>query len=264
VVALAPLKKRDELNSLQAQIELTNTFLNAWEFDEKICVNLLNEDDPDVVSEFLESIPATQMPPALNFTPSTNKRETAHLALANLNKMAPTPLASLELPEHSPYGKISIDTDSCTLCLACVGACPVSALGDNEDMPQVLFTEHACVQCGLCVNTCPENAITLKPEYNFDKSAMQSVVLNKEEPLECTSCGKPFGSKSAIEKVIGILKGKNPLFQTSEQLGLLKMCDNCRVGAMTKMQKDPMTVGTVPRVMTADDILPEDEEPTKH
>ena len=198
------------------------------------------------------------------FMASKNKRESARLALANLNKMAPQELEVLSLPVNAPYGEIFIDKESCTLCLACVGACPVGALGDNEDRPQVSFTEHACVQCGLCRVTCPENSISLKARYNFDKSALSPVILNSEEPLECTECGKPFGSKSAIEKVIGILQGKNPMFQTSQQMAMLKMCENCRVIAMTTTDKDPMTLGTVPRTLTADDVLPEDEEPTKH
>ncbi len=264
VVVLAPMKKRDDLDVLNFQIDLTNTFLRAMKYQEGIQVQLLDEDNPDIVAASLAEIPAVKMPKAKNFTASRNKRETARLALANLNAMAPETLKVLKLPENSPYGKVSIDPQLCTLCLSCVGACPASALGDNEDRPQVTFSEHACVQCGLCKATCPENAISLSPQYNFDKSALSPIILNSEEPLECTKCGKPFGSKSAIEKVIGILSGKNPMFQSSEQLALLKMCDNCRVITMTETQKDPMTLGVVPKTMTADDYLPEDDEPTKH
>ena len=264
VFVMTPLKKRDELEALNFEIELTNTFLREMEFDSEICVNLIVEDDPDAVSARLANIGKIDLPPPNNFSASGNKRDTARLALANLSQMAPLPLQLLELPANAPYGTISIDTESCTMCLACVGACPASALGDNEERPQVSFVEHACVQCGLCRTTCPENAISLNAQYNFDKSAMEPVILNYEQPFECTKCGKPFGSKSAIEKVIGILQGKNPMFQTSEQLSLLKMCDNCRVEKMAESTSDPMTFGTVPTTMTADDILPEDEEPTKH
>ena len=55
-------------------------------------------------------------------------------------------------------GAIAIDTEGCTLCLACVGACPTGALQDNPDMPQLRFQEDACIQCGLCRNTCPSRA----------------------------------------------------------------------------------------------------------
>jgi len=120
------------------------------------------------------------------------------------------------------------------------------------------------VQCGLCRVTCPENVISLVPRYNFDKSALSPVILNEEEPFECTKCGKPFGSKSAIDKVIGILAGKNPMFQSSEQLALLKMCETCRVVTMAENEKDPMAMGTVPRTLTAADIIEDEDEPTRH
>lgn len=264
VIALAPLKKRDELLALNLEIEITNTFLWGMEYPKGAEVQLLNEDDPDIVEEALANILKVKMPAPKNFTPSKNKRETSNLALANLNSIAPKTVEILDLPAQSPYGKITINTDSCTLCLACVGACPASALRDNEERPEVSFIEHNCVQCGLCQTTCPENAITLTAQYNFEPSALSPMVLNTEEPLECTECGKPFGSKAAIEKVIGILKDKNPMFQTSQQLALLKMCENCRVIVMSQNEKDPMTFGTVPKVMTADDYTEEDENPTKH
>ncbi|VAV99642.1 Iron-sulfur cluster-binding protein, partial [hydrothermal vent metagenome] len=252
VILLVSQKNRNELDALNIQIDLTNTFLDGMGFDENMRVSLLVEDDPDIVAENLSAIPAIKTPAIKNFTASKNKRETARLAIGNLNAMAPQKLELLALPTGSPYGAISINTDTCTLCLACVSACPASALGDHEERPQVSFTEHACVQCGLCKTTCPENAISLTSQFNFDKSALSPVVLNSEEPLECTRCGKPFGSKSAIDKVIGILAGKNPMFQTSKQLDLLKMCDDCRVISMSETEKDPMTFGTVPQTLTAE------------
>ena len=264
VAILTSQKNLAELAALEFQIELTNGFLRAMGFEEAVQVQLICEDDPDIVADVLNAIPKVKMPKPQNISASKNKRETARLALSNLNAMAPASLDILDLPENAPYGQIMINTESCTLCLSCVGACPAGALGDNENRPQVSFTEHSCVQCGLCRTTCPENSISLKPCYNFDKSALSPVVLNEEEPFECTKCGKPFGSKSAIDKVIGILAGNNPMFQTSDQLALLKMCENCRVITMAETDKDPMTLGTVPRTLTAADITEDDDEPTRH
>ena len=55
----------------------------------------------------------------------------------------------------------------------------------------------------LCKEACPENAISLIPRLNLDKdSAGASVVLNEEDPFDCISCGKPFGVKSTIERIM--------------------------------------------------------------
>ena len=264
IVVLAPVKSRDVLDSLKFQIELSNNFMTGLNFDDVARVSLLIEDDPDIVSNELQSIGKVEMPVPKNMVSSKNKRENARLALGNLNDMSGDSISVLELPSNSPYGLIAIDAEKCTLCLACVSSCPAGALGDNEDKPLVSFTENSCVQCGLCRTICPENAISLEPRYNFEKSALSPVVLHEDTPLECSSCGKPFGSKAAIDKVIGILAGKNPMFQTSEQMALLKMCEACRIESMAAAGGDPMTMGRVPRVMTADDVFDEDEEPTRH
>ncbi len=70
--------------------------------------------------------------------------------------VAPTPVDVIALPALAPFGKVDINVEGCTLCLACVQACPVSALTDNPDKPQLRFQEDLCVQCGLCAATCPE------------------------------------------------------------------------------------------------------------
>src|SRR4029453_7395324 len=71
--------------------------------------------------------------------------------------------AAIALPRAgSPFGRVVVDAERCTLCLACVGACPASALQDNLERPQLRFIEKNCVLCGLCERTCPEDAITLE------------------------------------------------------------------------------------------------------
>ena len=113
-----------------------------------------------------------------------------------------TPVEYLPLPAGAPFGRVVVDTDGCTLCLACVGACPTGALQDNPERPELRFLEDACVQCGLCANTCPEHVIKLEPRLNFTDEARQPIPIKQEEPFECIRCGKPFGTRASIEKII--------------------------------------------------------------
>jgi ferredoxin len=48
-----------------------------------------------------------------------------------LTAMADKIEAPFPLPVGAPYGAIEIDSDKCTLCLACVSLCPTGALGDH-------------------------------------------------------------------------------------------------------------------------------------
>jgi ferredoxin len=147
----------------------------------------------------------------------------------------------------------------CTLCLACVGACPANALSDHPDRPQLSFTESACVQCGVCVATCPEKVITLEPRYDFSGAAMSPQVVKGEEPFHCVSCGKAFGTKSTIERVLARLEGKHAMFQTQAQLRLIQMCDTCRIVTVSEQGNDPFKGAARPRVRTTEDYLAERE-----
>ena len=82
------------------------------------------------------------------------KRALMRQALDHLHREAPAPVDLVPLPAGAPFGNLQIDVAGCTLCLACVGACPTGALIDNPERPILRFLEDACVQCGLCQNTC--------------------------------------------------------------------------------------------------------------
>ncbi len=261
VVILAPNTRRDELAVLQAEVDLTNAIMTALGGVETR-VQLLVEDDPDVVAEALYGLPQIKGVAPATFVASPQKRETARLALAQLHRSLPDAPEVIALPENAPYGRINIDTDGCTLCLACVSACPVNALADNPDRPQLAFTEAACVQCGLCSKTCPESVITLEPRYNFSSSILSPTVLNEEEPFNCIICDTPFGTKSSVEHVVAALSGKHAMFASSDQAKIIQMCDNCRVIAMNE-HKNPMASTERPRVRTTEDYLMEDAESKK-
>jgi ferredoxin len=144
------------------------------------------------------------------------------------------------LPAGAPFGKIEVNVQGCTLCLSCVSACPTGALGDDPERPMLRFTEDACVQCGLCQATCPEKVISLVPQLDFRAATAEPRVLKEEEPFCCIRCGKPFGTKSTIERVLAKLEGRHWMFKGSAQrLDVVRMCEDCRVIAVTADNLDP-------------------------
>ncbi len=167
--------------------------------------------------------------------------------------MADTIEAPIPLPAGAPYGAIKINTDQCTLCLACVSLCPTGALGDHPDRPEVQFTENACVQCGICQNTCPETAINLKPQLDVSKDVLNARVLHGEEPFECIQCGRPFGVASTINRIVTKLENQHWMYTNPEQVQLIKMCDDCRVKTQFHNENAPMAGAERPRVRTSDD-----------
>jgi ferredoxin len=171
--------------------------------------------------------PAMEVKPA-TFNLSNEKRATLEFALDHLLRNAPTPREALSLGRGAPYGSVSVNTETCTLCMACVGACPEGALLDAKDAPQLKFIERNCVQCGLCEKTCPEGAIALTPRLLLSRAAKAEVVLNRAEPFNCLRCGKPFATRQMVDAMLGRL-GAHSMFGQPAALRRLQMCGDCRV-----------------------------------
>ncbi len=215
-------------------------------------VSVIHVSDPDAMEEALydgEWSSPTHDP----ILPIGGRRDVTRLAATALHGDE----AILPLPDGAPYGKIEIDTDACTLCLACVSLCPAGALGDNPEKPSVRFQETACLQCGLCSSACPETAITLTSQLNLRKEALTYVTLNEEEPFECIECGTPFGVRSTIESIVSKLEDKHWMYQGGDKTRLIQMCDNCRIQAQYHQEDSPFRVGDRPRVRTTEDDLKE-------
>ncbi|MFT8245943.1 4Fe-4S dicluster domain-containing protein [Roseomonas sp. BN140053] len=239
----------------------------------------LETDDPFALGEALRALPA--MPPAVppaSFLPQGTPREIARAALGALHPAAvpeaaaparpgllaalgigaapvapaPAPPEILPLPELAPFGLARVAAEGCTLCLACTTVCPTGALAANPDTPQLSFLEDACVQCGLCAKTCPESVITLEPRLNFSPEASRRVVVKEEEPVHCTRCAKPFGTRASVERVKNKLRA-HWMFADPARLAVLDLCENCRVFAATDGGIDPYAGATRPAPRTAAD-----------
>jgi len=256
IVALVNPAKAEELDGLAEQIGLIETVLEGLGHGGGR-VEVLRESDPDAVEAVLHGLEARAAPPAGNFLPMGGKRSRTMLALRHLHAEAPSPVDILPLPQGAPFGGIAVGTEGCTLCLACVSACPTGALLDDPDRPWLGFNEEACVQCGLCRVTCPESVIALEPRLNFTEEARQAVTKNEEEPFECVRCGKPFGVRSSIERIAEQLAGKHAMFSTPEQIERIKMCDDCRVVVQFQAADAPFKGPDRPKIRTTEDDLRE-------
>jgi ferredoxin len=170
------------------------------------------------------------LPPriAATFAATNDKRRTLVHAFEHLALHAPVPQATVPLPAGAPFGTLAVDRDACTMCLACVGACPESALLDHAETPQLRFIESNCVQCGLCAKTCPEQAITLVPRLDLTPEARAPRVLNEAAIFACTRCGKPMGTEKLVLAMVDRLR-THSMFAGADSLARLKMCADCRV-----------------------------------
>jgi ferredoxin len=224
----------DYRRAVAAQMQVAQAILSGLGFKGDHLV-LLEARDARALDTALRIEPAQGVAQAAPFAVQADKRGTLDLAIEHLRVQAASAVEEIALPRGggrygSPFGSLQVNTDTCTLCLSCVSACPAAALEDNPAQPQLRFIEKNCVQCGLCASTCPEGAITLQPRLwlaDSGKARGQRRVLNEAEPYRCVRCSKPFGTLKAIELMVTKL-GAHPMFQGAGA-DRLRMCGDCRV-----------------------------------
>jgi ferredoxin len=220
------------IEALNLQATVANEIVVGLGFTGKHFGLLKGDDQKSFVDNVWQFKPAQSVASGGAFELSKDKREALtfcleYLADQALKQATITQLPVIALSEGASFGAIKVDAASCTLCMACTSVCPKAALLDGQDKPQLRFIEANCVQCGLCEQTCPENAITLVPQLNLLPTAKQPAVVSETEPMNCTSCGKPFGTRQMVEAMLGKLAGHSMF--SGDGLKRLKMCADCRV-----------------------------------
>jgi len=253
-------KPRHDTAGLAQTVALAQPILAGLGFA-GVRVATIETDDPDALGQTLRAIaamPAASKP--ATFSAVGLKRDVVRLALREMHAVASTPVDVVALPKGAPFGTVEVNVEGCTLCLSCVSACPTGALSDNPEKPMLRFAEDACVQCGLCAATCPEKVIGLKPQIDFRAATAMSRVIKQEEPYPCVRCGKPFGVKSSVERVVAKLEGKHWMFKDDKKrLDVIRMCEDCRVNVMAEEQFDPFGAPARPPTRTTEDYLRERE-----
>jgi len=213
---------------LQREIELTRTILSGLGYGASR-INLLQQ--PELSQNLVAALNQQYAGQQIETQPAAsaeNKKDRLYSALNHLITYAPQPLADyLTLPAGSPFGLVTVDQSSCTLCLSCVAVCPTQSLTSGGEKPALNFTEQSCVQCNLCERACPENAIQLESRLLLTDTRKQTVEIHADEAFACITCSKPFAPRSTVEKMIEKLSGHR-LFE-GPAINRLKMCEDCRV-----------------------------------
>ncbi len=212
--------------ALQAQAAIASAILTGLGLD-SLEVKVIEAGTPQALDAALHAqTPAAVPLAAAKFNLSGDKRNSLDFIIDHLAAHAPVKPETITLPAGAPFGTLAVNKSACTLCMACTGACPSSALMTTADRPQLRFIEKNCIQCNLCVQTCPENALALVPRLALMPAAKQPVTLYEEAPFLCTGCAKPIGTARTIDNLLAKLGGHAAFAANPRRL---TMCGDCRV-----------------------------------
>ncbi|MFO7647626.1 4Fe-4S binding protein [Halomonas campaniensis] len=186
-----------------------------------------------------DALPARPPLPADDFVlDASGKRDRLNQVLDRLAALGEPDGARHAMPREAAYGSLAVDTQRCTLCMACVASCPTPALAAGTESPELSFREADCVQCGLCADACPEEAIALLPGFLADPARQQRQVCHAEAAFDCIRCGKPFATASTIASIKAKL-ADHPYF-AGDAISRLEMCEDCRVRDVWRdLARDP-------------------------
>jgi ferredoxin len=226
-----------EVAALKSQMAIGQAVLSALGY-EGVHLRVIEARTPEALqAAFGQLAPAAAPAVPATFLIGNDKRTAIEFAVEHLVRHASRKIDEIPLPDGSPYGEVRVDRAKCTMCMACVGACPESALMDGVDVPLIKFLERNCVQCGLCESTCPEDAISLSPRLLLTPAVREARVLNETQPFHCVSCNKAFGTRQMVEVMLGRLAGHS-MFAGGAALRRLQMCADCRVVDMMRAQDE--------------------------
>ena len=99
--------------------------------------------------------------------PAGGKRDVLRLALRELHRAAPAPTDIVPLPAGAPFGAVELNVEGCTLCLACVSACPTGALWRTPSGRCCASPRTPACNAGCARRPARRRSSRLKPQIDF-------------------------------------------------------------------------------------------------
>ena len=241
VALLTRAKPRHDITALRRAVETADRVVSALGFGTGI-IQIIETDDPDQLRAMLDAAPrgvATQKP--AGFVPRGAKRGVLETTFRELHLAAPRRSMSCRwrraLLRHREPECRRLHAVPCLR-----HRLPDRrAIRQSRSRDAALHRKPLRAVRALRRSTCPEKVITIEPRLDFQAWNTPQRVLKEEEPFNCIACGKPFGTKSSIDRVLAKLGEKHWMFQgaNAKRLDVIKMCADCRVEAVVNESFDP-------------------------
>jgi heterodisulfide reductase subunit A-like polyferredoxin/coenzyme F420-reducing hydrogenase delta subunit len=162
------------------------------------------EEVTGTIHELVKSLPPTPGMDRLPPVDGSNPRQLFLNQLKRLRKLRGQPREVVLENDAMPYGRIAIDMEKCVNCGACAAHCTTEAMEIEKSYgfaDVVTFNYPYCIACGICRDICPEKALELRRVFHLRDFADEWRETFSSELVPCSKCGKPFITKSMLDKI---------------------------------------------------------------
>jgi ferredoxin len=125
--------------------------------------------------------------------------------------------------EGSPFGRLELDVDGCTMCGLCARVCPTGAIRfDQGPVAATLeVARSACVACDHCAAICPEGVISIERGVDLELLGRGTEPLKRSALARCRRCGEPVAPAAMLERL-------RPLLDPAVLGSTEGLCQRCR------------------------------------
>ena len=139
------------------------------------------------------------------------------------------------LDASAPGGVVRIDPGECSLCGACVLACPTGAIARSEVEPELILDAARCLGCGRCAAACPEEAVAVIRGVDLQGLRTGPLRLRASIPSwTCARCGTIVDDDPILAPVARRLADHGA---STTLVASLRRCSSC--GAPAALSGDP-------------------------
>jgi ferredoxin len=100
----------------------------------------------------------------------------------------------------------------------------MQALKADQENFSLVHESGLCVGCGVCVKVCPEKVLSMDEKYTVDANFFRKQILAQADPVKCKECGKVFGTRKSLDRVMQILSARETV-----NTDHFEYCSSCRV-----------------------------------
>jgi ferredoxin len=104
--------------------------------------------------------------------------------------------------DRAPFGRVTFESERCTMCGLCAAVCPTEAIRFDQDAVTATLdlVRPACIGCDHCATICPERALSVERGVDLGHLGETPQPLKRSVLARCRRCGEPVAPTAMLDR----------------------------------------------------------------